>query len=63
MRSNPRWFVNVPGHHVSAEGWAEVVAERDGYAIVEKVGRAGELVEELEGNRDLLPETQRERAQ
>jgi hypothetical protein len=47
IRSNPRWFVNVPGHETAARGWVEVVATRDGYVIVEKVGRAGEVVEEL----------------
>ena len=49
MRSNPRWFVNVPGHQAAAGGWVDVVASRDGYVIVEMVGRAGELVEELRG--------------
>jgi hypothetical protein len=49
VRSNPRWFVNVPGHEAAAHGWAEVVEARDGYVIVENVGRAGELVDETAG--------------
>lgn len=53
MRSDPRHFVNVPGHEASAHGWAEVVARRDGHVIVEKVGLAGEIVEELEDDDDV----------
>ena len=46
VRSNPRWFVIAPGHDPSASDSVEVVAERDGHVIVEKVGRAGEAAEE-----------------
>lgn len=47
VRSDPRLFVNAVGHHVAAQGWAKVVAERDGYVIVRKIGRAGEVAEDL----------------
>ena len=48
VRANPRWFLNAPGHHVNGLGWAQVVATREGYEIVEKIGEAGEIVEELD---------------
>lgn len=58
MRSDPRLFVNVPGHQASAHGWAEAVAGRDGHVVVEKVGLAGDLAEELE-DEELLPGRER----
>ena len=48
VRANSRWFINAPGHHVNAQGWVTVVGEREGYVIVEKIGEAGEIVEELD---------------
>jgi hypothetical protein len=48
IRADSRHFLNAPGHHVAAQGAAVVVAERDGYVIVEKVGRAGDIVESLD---------------
>lgn len=47
VRSNPRHFLNAPGHHVAAHGWAEVVKRYDGYTVVEKIGEAGAIAEEL----------------
>ena len=47
VRSDPRWFLNAPGHHVAAMGAGTVVDERDGWVIVEKQGRAGEVAEAL----------------
>ena len=58
IRSDPRLFVNVAGHQASAHGWAEAIASRDGHVVVEKVGPAGDLAEELEGE-DLLPSRER----
>ena len=58
IRSDPRLFINVPGHQASAQGWAEAIAGRDGHVVVEKVGPAGDLAEELEGE-DLLPPRER----
>jgi hypothetical protein len=48
IRADSRHFLIVPGHQDPAEGAAEIVAERDGYVIVEKVGRAGDIVEALD---------------
>ena len=47
VRSDPRHFVNVPGHEASAHGWAEVIARTDGYVTVAKIGRAGDIAETL----------------
>jgi hypothetical protein len=48
IRANPRHFLNIPGHQAAAQGVAVVVAERDGYVIVEKIGHAGDVVEALD---------------
>ena len=48
VRANPRWFINAPGHHVNAHGWVRVVAEHHRYVVVEKIGEAGEIVEQLD---------------
>jgi hypothetical protein len=48
IRATPRHFVNIPGHQAAAQGAAVVVAERDGYVIVEKIGHAGDVVEALD---------------
>ena len=47
MRENPRLFMNVRGHEVPAQkaGAARVVTDFELYVVVEKIGRAGELVE------------------
>lgn len=44
VRADSRHFLNVPGHQTAEE----IVAERDGYVVVEKVGRAGDIVESLD---------------
>ncbi|MFL5602709.1 MAG: hypothetical protein ACJ77R_04745 [Gemmatimonadaceae bacterium] len=48
IRSNPRLFFNAPGHDVAAHGWAAVIERHEGYVVVEKLGRAGEIVEMLD---------------
>jgi hypothetical protein len=48
VRANSRHFVNIPGHEAASMGAAVVVEQRDGYSIVEKTGRAGEIVDELD---------------
>jgi hypothetical protein len=48
VRAQPRWFINAPGHQVAGGKHVEVARQRDGYLIVEKLGRAGEIVEELD---------------
>jgi hypothetical protein len=47
VRSNVRWFLHAPGHESEVPGIVRLVEERDGYAIVEKVGQAGDLASEL----------------
>lgn len=56
IRADSRWFLNVPGHQ-AAEGASVVVEECDGYVIVEKVGRAGEIVEALDERKAAEQET------
>jgi hypothetical protein len=48
VRAQPRWFINAPGHQAAGGRHVEVVKQREGYLIVEKVGRAGEIVEALD---------------
>lgn len=48
IRADSRHFLNVHGHQAAAQGAAVVVAERDGYVIVEKIGYAGDVVEGLD---------------
>ena len=48
VRSDPRHFLNLPGHEVSAHGWAQVIAKGEHYVVVEKVGEAAEIVEALD---------------
>lgn len=43
VRSDPRWFLVVPGHEIA--GHEVVVHEGDGYLIVEKVGEAAAQAE------------------
>ena len=52
IRSDPRLFVNAVGHEQAGQGWAEVVAQSDGHVVVEKVGRAGVVAEQLEDVED-----------
>src|SRR5437868_507301 len=47
VRRNQRYFLNAIGHEVAAKGWGRVVEERPGYVVVEKIGEAGAIVEEL----------------
>jgi hypothetical protein len=48
VRADPRWFINASGHHVNGQGWVKIVAERDNYVVVEKIGEAGEIAEQLD---------------
>jgi len=52
IRRDPRLFLNVPGHEASAQGWGQVVERHGGYVVVEKIGPAGEVAEQLEGDPD-----------
>ena len=48
IRAQPTHFLNAPGHQVAAQGAARVVEVRQGYVIVEKIGRAAEVVRDLD---------------
>jgi hypothetical protein len=48
VRQNELRFIDAPGHDAAAGGWAQPVETHDGYVVVEKVGRAAELVEREE---------------
>jgi hypothetical protein len=52
IRATPTYFINAPGHHTAAQGWETVVERRDGYDVVEKVGRAAGVVEALDPRAD-----------
>lgn len=52
IRSDPLLFFNAEGHQVYGGTAVEVVAEEDGYVIVQKQGRAAEVVEELDPRRE-----------
>lgn len=52
VRDDPRLFLNVPGHQASSQGWGQVVAAHEHYVVVEKVGPAAQVVEQLEGEPD-----------
>jgi hypothetical protein len=47
VRSNPRWFINAPGHESAGLGAVAVVEDHRSYVIVEKQGYAGEVAEAL----------------
>jgi hypothetical protein len=48
LRENPRYFVNVRGHEAGKSN-VEVVAQGDGFVVIEKLGEAGEIAERLAG--------------
>ena len=48
IRAYPTHFLNLPGHAEGALEHAEIVRKADDYIVVEKVGQAGEVVEELD---------------
>ncbi len=47
VRSNPRWFAHAEGHESEIDGVVRLVERRDGYLLVEKIGRAGAVVTDL----------------
>jgi hypothetical protein len=47
VRSNPRWFAHAPGHETEVPGIVEPVERKDGYVLVQKVGRAGTVASRL----------------
>lgn len=52
IRATPTYFINASGHHTAAQGWETVVERRNGYDVVEKVGRAAGVAEALDPRAD-----------
>jgi hypothetical protein len=48
IRAHPLHFLNLPGHEEVAREHLEVVRREAGYIVVEKRGRAAEVVAELD---------------
>jgi hypothetical protein len=48
VRAQSTHFISAPGHYRAAAAWAKVVERRDGYEIVEKIGRAGGIADALD---------------
>lgn len=57
IRRDPRHFLNVPGHQASSQGWARVIGKHDAYFVVQKIGPAGDVAEQLEGSPDAATAT------
>ena len=55
VRSDGRAFLSAPGHEHGAADVTEVVAKRDGYTIVRKIGHAGEVAERLDPRSEEAP--------
>ena len=47
VRTNPRLFVNAPGHTREADGHERIVERGSGFELIEKIGEAGDLAERL----------------
>ena len=52
VRRDATTFLNVPGHEAAGQGWAPVIETHDTYVVVAKIGPAGEVAEQLEGEED-----------
>jgi hypothetical protein len=52
IRADPRLFFNAPGHDRYAGGAVAVVRAEEGHVVVEKRGRAAEVVEELDPRKE-----------
>lgn len=52
IRLDARTFWHVAGHEESSQGSMRVVERHDRYVVVEKGGSAGDVAEQLEGDRD-----------
>ena len=48
VRARSTTFINAHGHQVAAGPHGRVVEEHDRYIVVEKIGRAGKIVAELD---------------
>ena len=47
LRQESVWFATVPGHE-GDEDWARIVQANERYAVIEKLGAAAEVAEELD---------------
>ena len=50
VRSRGRWFLVIPGHEtcvVNGEALAEIYERNTDFSIMEKIGRAGEVADDL----------------
>jgi len=47
VRADPRRFLTAHGHEDAPGGWVRAVADHGRYVVVEKVGEAGDIAEEL----------------
>ena len=52
VRATPTHFIHAPGHHRAGEEWGNVLEQRDGYEIVEKVGDAASVARSLDPRSD-----------
>jgi hypothetical protein len=52
VRSSPVQFLNAHGHETASEGWGRVVETFERYAVVEKIGRAGEIAAAADPRRE-----------
>ena len=48
VRSNSTWFINLRGHQVNGQGWVRVLSENSRFVLVEKVGEAGKIADQLD---------------
>ncbi len=53
VRAYPTHFINARGHAVHGHGWVRVLDEFDRYTVVEKIGKAAEIVAELDPRREV----------
>jgi len=51
-RRNPRFFLCVPGHEITGDGIGQVVRREPGFVIVEKLGMAGSVAEQMDPRSD-----------
>src|SRR3954452_14200089 len=48
IRREPRWFLNVPGHEQGSRPPVRIVSNCGESLVVEKIGLAGEIAEQLD---------------
>jgi hypothetical protein len=48
IRADPTHFLNAPGHDAAGGPYAQVIEDRGSYVVVAKVGKAAEIVADLD---------------